>query len=250
MQVDSSNTIGEYRRNPPTSLGWGYRLSASRGDFDRQEAEATWLGPSGQVTAQAVHADGAAAARLLVSGGVILAGGGAYATRRVDGAFALVETPGQAHVRIYQENRLVGRTDAAGRAIITALRPYDDNRISLAAGDLPLDVRIDGDMLNIVPRFHGGVAARFGIDRNRGGTVLLQLPDGQPIEPGTPVQIDGFGSFVGYGSEVFVDAIREGVVLEVQGAGGSCRAVLPSPPPETILPRIGPLTCQPPGGPR
>jgi outer membrane usher protein len=247
LQADSNNKIAEYRRNPPTDQGWGYRLSANQGDIERQEAEVTWRGQPGQFTAQVSHADSGSAGRLLASGGVIFAGGGAFATRRVEGGFALVEAPGQADVRIYQENRLVARTNASGHAILPALRAYDDNKVSLAAGDLPLDVRMGGDVLNVIPRFYGGVAARFNIDQDHGGTAVLQLPGGREVEAGTSVYVDGVRTFVGYGGEVFVSAIREGTVLDVRRAEGTCRAVLPAAPAGVVLPRLGPIICQPSG---
>jgi outer membrane usher protein len=250
LQADSNNATAEYRRNPPTDQGWGYRLSANQGDIERQEAEVTWRGQPGQVTVQASHADSGTAGRLLATGGMIFAGGGAFATRRVEGGFALVEAPGQANVRIYQENRLVARTDASGHAILPALRAYDDNKIGLAAGDLPLDVHMGGDVLNVVPRFYGGVAARFDIDQDHGGTAVLQLPDGRPVEAGASVYVDGVRTFVGYDGEVFVSAIRQGTVLDVRRVEGACRAVLPSAPVGVVLPRLGPIICQPSGDPR
>ena len=71
---------------------------------------------------------------MLASGGLLVAGGRPYATRRVEDALGVIDVPGLADVRIYQENRLIARTDARGRAIIPDLRAYEQNRIAIAPG--------------------------------------------------------------------------------------------------------------------
>ena len=251
LQADSNNTMAEYRRNPPTDQGWGYRLTASQGDFNRQEAEVTWRGQPGQLTGQVAHTDDGYAGRVLASGGIIIAGGGVHPSRRVDGGFALIEVPGEKDVRIYQENRLIGRTDGAGRLIIPNLQPYDNNRVSLAAADLPLDARMDGDTLNVVPRYFGGVRARFQVSQDHPATVIIRLPDGHPLEVGAPVIIKGspVTAFAGYGGEVFVADLKDGAVLEADRTEGVCRVVLGAVP-AGVLPSIGPVVCQPVEAPR
>lgn len=247
-RVDHRVAMAEYRRNPPTDQGWGYRTSVSTGDLKRQEIEATWVGRPGQIVAQAVHLDDdKTGARLWGSGGLILTRDGVHLSRRIDEGFAIVETPGHSGVRIYQDNRPVGRTNTAGRMIVTGLRAFDNNRISLAISDLPVDIRMQSDALVVTPPYRGGVLARFDLARDRSGSVLLRLPDGRAVEAGSTVQTQNASTFVGYDGEVFLAPIREGLMLEVHRPHGVCIAVVPALPSAEILPQAGPVTCHPKG---
>lgn len=187
---------------------------------------------------------GSTEAQLLGSGGFLLAGGRAYATRRIEDGVGVVEVPDQPDVRIYQENRLVTRTDDHGRAIIPDLRAYEPNRIAIAPADLPLDAKMPDDTIIVVPRYRGAALAHFDIEREHPATIVVQLPDGKPVEAGSAVRASGGGrTFAGYGGEVFVEEFRSGMELTVDTAQGPCRVVATYQG-KTPLPRIGPLRCR------
>jgi len=245
VQADNRNRLAQYRRTPPTQGGWGYRLAASQGDLDQQQADLRWRGRIGEATAQVARLNGEISARLLASGGLILADGNIFPTRRVEGGFAFVDVPNEANVRIYQDNRQVARTDAKGHAIVPDMRAYEENRISLAAGDLPLDRRMGSDTMTVVPRYFSGTKAQFAVAHDRPGTVVMRLADGQLLEAGTPVSVDNGREqlFSGYGGEVFINSIHDGLILDAQRPEGACRSTIETLPPETILPRLGPIPC-------
>lgn len=242
--VDSRNVLAEVRRTPPTEGGWGYRLTTSAGESSRQQAELLWRGDEAEVSVEAARVEGSAGVRMLASGAVLFTGGRPYATRRVEGAVGVVDVPGLADVRIYQENRLVARTDAKGRAIIPDLRAYEQNRIAIASGDVPIDAHMPGDMVMVVPRHRGAVRARFAIDKDHPATILLQTSDGAPVDAGTTVQLDtGETVFTGYGGEIFVREARPGMTITFEAGQGTCRLVLGTLVASDVLPRIGPLRC-------
>lgn len=244
VQADSDTVVMEARRAPPTQGGWGYRASAGFGDTQRQQADIEWRGAVGEVGVQAARYDGDVGLRATATGGLLWAGGVLAPTRRVEGAFGVVEVPGQADVRIYQENREVARTGRNGRAIIADLIPYQENRIALAPADLPLDVAMPSDRAMVVPRYRSAVLARFAVERDHPGTVLLSMPDGRPMDAGTNVVAGTENAFVGYGGAVFLRNLRDGLVVEVDAADGPCRVVLGAMPIGVVLPRIGPLPCR------
>ena len=247
VQADSRNALAEMRSTPPTEGGWGYRLTAGAGESDRQQAELLWRGDEGDVSIEAARVDGNAGVRMIASGGLLVAGGHTYATRRVEDALGVIDVPGLANVRIYQENRLVTRTDARGRAIIPNLRAYEQNRIAIAPSDVPIDARMPSDTLTVVPRYRGAASARFAIEQDHPATILLQASNGAPVDAGTTVRVGtDETAFVGYGGEIFVRAARSGMIIEFETRQGACRVVLPALPVGEILPRIGPLRC---GGP-
>lgn len=244
LQADSRNIYAELRETAPTEGGWGYRLGASGGDTDRQQAELNWRGDVGEARVEVARFDGKVGVRALASGGLLIAGARAYATRRIEDGLGVIEVPGQPNVRIYQENRLVTRTDARGRAIIPDLRAYEQNRIALSPSDLPLDVRMPSDTMIVVPRFRSAAAARFDVERDRPATILVTGPDGAPIEVGANARAStGENIFVGYGGEIFVREIRPGMTLDIDLGSSRCKVTVPGDLPGEALPRIGPLRC-------
>jgi outer membrane usher protein len=244
VQADNDSVRGELRRTPPTQGGWGYRLAASAGGTDRQQAEIAWRGDIGEVSAEAANHEGETQGRLLARGGVLLAGERVHATRRVEGGVGIVEVPGQADVRIYQENRPVGRTDENGRAVIPDLRPYEPNRIAIEPADLPLDVEMPDPAIVVVPRYRGAADARFAIEQRRPAVIVVQTPEGAPVAAGSTARAGGQETFVGNGGEIFVEQFSPGMTIDIETADGVCRAIVPDRPPEDILPRIGPLRCR------
>ena len=244
VQADSHNVTAEVRRTPPVSGGFGYRIAASAGETDRQQAELDWRGDVGEFSIEAARYHGSTEVQLLGSGGFLLAGGRAYATRRIEDGVGVVEVPDQPNVRIYQENRLVTRTDDHGRAIIPDLRAYEPNRIAIAPADLPLDAKMPDDTIIVVPRYRGAALARFDIEREHPATIVVQLPDGKPVEAGSAVRTSGGGkTFAGYGGEIFVEEFRSGMKLTIDTAQGPCRVVATYQG-KAPLPRIGPLRCR------
>lgn len=244
-QADSRNILAEVRATPPTEGGWGYRIAASSGETDRQQAEVEWRGDVGEISMEAARFGTDSGVRLLASGGLLLAGGGLHTTRRVEDAVGVVEVPDLPNVRIYQENRLLTRTGRNGRAIIPDLRAYEQNRVAIAPADLPLDTRMPRDTLFVVPRYRGAAIARFPVEKDRPATILLQRPDGKAVDAGTSVRTDsGERLFVGYGGEVFVPDMRPGMSLIIDLPEGSCRTTIHQPTTTEILPRVGPLRCQ------
>lgn len=167
------------------------------------------------------------------------------ATRRLEDGVGIVDVPGQANVRVYQENREVTRTDGQGRAIVPDLRAYEPNRIGIEPADLPLDATMPQDTIIVVPRYRGAAEAHFAVEQHHPATIVLALPDGTPMDAGTTVTTgEGKALFVGYGGEVFVEDLRAGATLEAQTANGRCRVVIDHVDPGRTLPRIGPLRCR------
>ncbi|MBC7985519.1 MAG: fimbrial biogenesis outer membrane usher protein [Sphingomonadaceae bacterium] len=242
-QADNNNRAAEYRHMPPTSRGFGYRLYANQGEQTRAQGELSWRAGFGEGAIEVAHASGETGARFQASGGLLWAGGRPHASRRVEGGLGLVEVPDQPNVRIYQDNRLVGRTDAKGRAVIPNLRPYEENRIALAPSDLPMEARMASDTLIVVPRYRGAALARFEVAAARPATLILHMTDGTAVRAGASARLgDGQSAFVGYDGELFLPNAARGMTIEVNTGEGVCRATLGALPDEP-LPRIGPIPC-------
>ena len=245
-QVDSDNRRIESQLNLPDDKGWGYRLVASEGQNNQQLAQLDYRGRAIDLSGAIERFDGQTDERLLASGSLILSGSSVLPARRLDSSFAIVDVGnGERGVRIYQENRLVGATNGAGIAVVTNLRPYEANRISISPNDLRLESVLATDNLVVVPRYLSGVKANFRATNGNAGTLIVHLPNGTPLEPGTAITIGTATFYAGFDGEVFLDDIKAGTVLVAKRTAGTCWVVLPAVPKGVELPRIGPLTCTP-----
>ena len=245
-QVDNNNRRIESQLNLPDDKGWGYRLVASQGQNSQQQAELDYRGRAIDLSGAVERFGGQTDERFLASGSFILSGASLMPSRRLDSSFAIVNVgDGESGVRVYQENRLIGATNASGIAIVTNLRPYEANRISVSPADLRLESVISNDNLVVVPRYLSGVKANFQVTNGAAGTLVVHLPNGDPIEPGIEVTIGAKTFYTGFNGEVFVDDIKVGAVLVAKRSAGTCSVILPAVPKGVELPRIGPLTCSP-----
>lgn len=245
-QIDNRNRRIESQLSLPDDKGWGYRLVASEGRNSQQQAELSYRGRAIDLTGAIERFDGQTGERLLASGSLILAGSSVLPARRLDSSFAIVNVgDGEKGVRVYQENRLIGTTNGSGIAVVSNLRPYEANRISISTVDLRLESIVASDNLIVVPRYLSGVKASFQVTSGRAGTVIVRLPDGKPLEPGTEVRIGTAPFYTGFDGELFISDIRAGAVMVAKRAAGPCSATLPPVPKDVELPRIGPLTCMP-----
>jgi outer membrane usher protein len=119
-----------------------------------------------------------------LSSGLVLLDGRVFATRPVDGSYALVRVEGAPGVRVLLEGQDAGRTDGDGELLVTGLQPYLGNRLSIRDSDVPLDFRVDEVERVVAPRNHGGTVERFRIARQRAvtGRMLLVI-DGWETAP-------------------------------------------------------------------
>lgn len=245
------SAVAEMSQQPPTDTGWGYRLRAADGDNARTEAGVDYRGRYGLLSAEAARAQGHGALRLRASGAVGYAGGVGFATRPSDDAFALVTVPGGAGVKVYRENLPWTTTDGEGRAVVSGLRAYEPNHISIDNGDLPIEAQVRSDVLRVVPRYKGVAAASFDISRGLLATATVLLPDGTPLPAGIDVLRPARGTslIAGFNGQLSIDDPRPGEVFEARWKNGHCRFALGEPGGAIgrlgALPAMGPYQCQP-----
>ena len=190
--------------------------------------------------------DGDDALRAGVSGSVALVDGHLAASRRIDRAFGLVNLPGFPDVRVYLDNREVGRTDASGRLLLPSLRPYEENRVRLEIDDLPLDADLATAEVEAVPYERSGMTIPFPLERRRQATAVLVRATGGLLPPGTRlvsgdgavtawVARDGFSQISGVGPAITLQG-------EVDGITVACE--VPAVDTSDMLPDLGELRCR------
>jgi outer membrane usher protein len=237
----------QYRQGRGSSdLGLDYRLAAEAGDEARSvDARLSYQTVHGAAELDLEHFDGDDNLRAGVNGSLGMVDGTIRASRRIGRSFGMVATPGFSNVRVYVDNREVGRTDKAGYLMLPALRPYESNRVRLEVDDLPLDARIGSAEAVAVPYERSGVAIAFDLRRERQATARLVDGQGRPLPAGLRlVSADG-GASAWVAKEGFSQIVGGDAAIEVVGEDGGRRwaCTLPPVPSGTTLPALGELRC-------
>lgn len=217
--------------------GLGYRVQASSdGSHAGGHARLRSNGQSAQWIAGAMHTAGSAASLLYagLEGSLLASDGRLRAMDRTGDAFALVTTSGVPDIPVKLENRLVGRTDAAGTLLVPRLNAYQRNKVSIDPLGLPPEYRVDRVDADAVPARGSGVAVGFTVRAVRSAELTLVGEHGRVLPPGTPVELTtGSGAaqrtVVGQDGLVYVDDFSKGIGrLRAQGDFGTCEADLAS----------------------
>ena len=229
-------------QNPPLGAGTGWRVEgASSGSYDldlRHQFQA------GDFEVQAARNDGISGQSAFVSGAATLLDGELRFARQVPGSFAVVEVGDVAGVPIYVDNQLMTHTNAAGRALVPNLRPFEDNRISVDPLDLPLDTSIGSRLVVLAPGYRTGVVARFPIERIKSATLRLVLPDGSPVPVGAMVRFKDKVFPVVRGGVVYLTGIDHSQSAEASWGESQCTFRIPALPAHDAMPDLGNLTCR------
>lgn len=221
-------------------------LAGRRGGENYAEGGLYYQGSHGLVTADAVGSDLQKTARLGAVGGLVFADGSAFASRRVQDSFALVDVPGYADVGVGFQSVVLARTDSGGKALVPGLLPYRQNSIRLDPNELPISAELDTIEMVAVPPARSGVKVTFPVRTGRGALIKIVLDDGQPAPAGAQLELVGDDKefFVARRGEAFVTGLQAKNTLRLKWNGQACsmNVELPKDTSEEIA-RVGPVVC-------
>jgi len=239
--LTASQTSGPY-----SNLGW--RVMAGQvQDEGHAEGGLYYLGRYGRASAEVSATADQTTTRLGAYGGVVVADGHVFATRRVDQSFAVAEVAGYGDVGIGLGSRVLARTDRDGIALIPQLAPYQKNSIRLDPRELPISAEIDSIEQTAVPAWRSAVKVTFPVRSGRGALLRIVLEDGRIAPAGAIVQIEGDKEefYVARRGEAFVTGLQPVNRLVLKWNNRQCRFGVTLPPEvQDEYPRIGPLTCR------
>jgi len=242
----STNGIDLVHSDQPSRGSAAWRLYASGLDQD-----AAWLASFSQrfaaarLVGSAYGSDGHVGGSVEASGAVVL-DEGVFLANRIDGAFAVVDA-GAPDVTVYLENRPVGRSNAAGKILVTGLSPHARNKLAINPDELPADAAIADAEATVVPPGKTGVGVKLAPVRTTNATVLsLRDPAGNVLAPGLVGATDGGSEFVvGYGGEVYVTRLVQRNRLTVTlDDGNTCSAEFGFVPARSGTQPVRDVVCQ------
>jgi outer membrane usher protein len=228
------------------NLGWRTLAGQQQGE-DRAEGGLYYMGRYGRLSGDLSTSSSQTAMRLGAAGGLVMADGHVFATRRMDDSFAIAEVAGYGDVGMGLGNNVLTRTDAAGIALIPRLMAYQENPIRIDPTELPLSAEIDSIEQMAVPAWRSAVKVVFPVRSGHAALIKLVFDDGEPAPAGAVVQIQGDKQefYVARRGEVFVTGLQPANQVWLTWNNTKCQfsLTLPAEAPSEIV-RLGPLPCK------
>lgn len=247
--ADQTQTVASLSRNPGYNGDWGWQMQAGdrRGGF--AQASAKRRGRLGEVWFGVDQAQDRTGYFFQGTGSVVWMDGQAFASRRINDAFAVVSSDGIADVPVLYENRAYGHTDARGYLLLPDLRGWQRNRIAIDPDTLGANYRIPELQQWVTPADNAAVFVRFPIALVHPAMASLLGPTGESVPIGSGGKVLGGEEtfLVGFDGEAYLENLHSGTVLELDVAGTLCRYHLPTVPvgpTDAALVRLGPLMCE------
>jgi outer membrane usher protein len=233
------------QRGLPQGEGFGYRMVSGFTESDPREASIAYQSGIGAYEVAVGQIDGFTSYRGHASGGVAFLGTDAFLSRRVDSSFAVVTVPGYEGVNVYRDNQAVARTNRAGVALISRLRPYEVNAVRIESADLPMDATIGTLQLDAIPYLRSGLRLAFPVKRSRGAVFNIVLDSGEPLPSGAIVTVAGRSEEfpVGLRGEVYVTGLDASNELVATWKRQSCGLHVSFPESDDPLPHLGTFKC-------
>ncbi|MBN8952934.1 MAG: fimbrial assembly protein [Rhizobium sp. 60-20] len=206
---------------------WGWRLRASQGEDTDREAAISYRAPFAQVEAGVQQQDHQTNATARVDGAIAVAGGGIFATNRIDDAFAVVDV-GAPDVEVQQQNRPAGKTDSNGRVLVPNLNSYQPNTVSIDPRNLPVDADVPATKEIVVPADRSGVVVKFGVsEAPQAALVTIKDKNGVLLRPGLSGTLQGSSEdfVIGYDGQAYIRGLHVKNAIDVSLEDGSkCHA--------------------------
>ena len=248
----STQSYARVQRNLSEQEGWGYRAEVSQTRSEADNVDPTTTGEvgvglngrHGSYALEAATLDTVDVYRATASGGLGALGGHWFASRKLSRSFAVVET-GAEDIELLVNNRVAGRTDADGVAVLPYLQPYQRNAVVVDATNVPLDVDVREGEFTAAPYYRSGVLIPLDVRRTRDAVVTLLQADGTPVPSGAVVRTAGGAEApVGKNGKAYLTGLAAGDnAVEVRWNGTRCAVTFALPADAGVQPQLGPFTC-------
>jgi outer membrane usher protein len=230
------------QRDLPAGSGLGYRMSLS--SADRQDAYLAYQGRAGMASVDYASRNGDSGVRVGATGALALTGAGVMPARQLNQSFAVVQVADYEGLTVFVDNQPVGRTDAHGRVLVEALRPYENNAISLDPTQVPMDGSLAQSEIAVSPAYRSGALVRFPVERALAATMRAVQADGTPVPAGATAHIGDREFPVALDGLLYVEGLREATRVRIDWNGGQCTLEARRPAGSEPVPDLGDLRCR------
>jgi outer membrane usher protein len=226
LQRDRHGDVGAVtslsRSADRTAGSFGYSINLAQNTRSLRTTYQTRYGRGGMALRDSGNG---ASASATFDGALVVAGGGLFAGNAVSDGFAVVNV-GVPNVPVMLNNRAITQTGMSGRAMVSDLRSFRLNRISIDPEDVPLDANLVATAQDVVPARGAGVLVDFQGSADTSAIVVLRDTTGAFVESGATVRLQGGSDefFVGYDGEVWITDLGAHNRITVVTASGLCAA--------------------------
>jgi outer membrane usher protein len=228
---------------------YGWRVNDSEGGNRYTEASASYVTPIGKATATANQygwgKNASALGTAEFTGSIATLGGAVAMAPAIPDAFTMVDA-GAPGVTVLEDNRVVGKTDWWGRLLVTGLRGFEDNKISIDPATLPLSAQASLTETNLRPLAGSGVVADFKVVADaRDAEIILTDAAGAPLPAGGRVEYSGGPpAIVGYDGRAYLLHLSPHNAVTVHADSKTCSAEFDyASTSGAARPTIGPIKC-------
>jgi outer membrane usher protein len=227
--------------------GVGYRIRASDDPAQQLLASLSARTPVNMMTLDAGQSQSNTSMRFSTSGTLGILGGLSFASQNIGhGSFAVIKVSDEANIDVYLSNRKIARTNSNGLALLPNLLPYQQNKVSIRAEDLPFDLNINKTTLLLNPFARSGLFASMDVKKTNNRLIRLLNTDGTFIPMGTKVHVMPSNThfFVAKRGEVYLTDLNNENSLVVASQEKTCYADLTAPVTSTDKHAIITVTCR------
>lgn len=211
-------------RTATRESAWGWDMDARSGTDQMVAGRLQALSPWGSGNFQTGLYDGHAAVSAGWRGGWVWARGITALTPPIYGAIGVVDVPGAANVPIFHGGEDSGRTNKNGELIVTSLRPYQDNELSLDSSNMSVNAWIDSTEMVVRPYARNVVRVRFPVSAATSSFRLKLASDQTAVPSGASATSDGEEVPVGDDGLVAVPMSTRDSTIQVQWGENGCEA--------------------------
>lgn len=226
---------------------WAWRLRDYEGSNPIRSADVAYRSGYGTAALQVNQQGKTIGGQGALEGSIgYVAKGGPFVSNVIRDGFAVVNT-GTPGVPVYQDNRLVGKTNFLGQYVLPDIPSYQSNKVGIDPLALPMNSDADTTRQTISTARRSGVAVTFGIDHQvDGAVVIFQDAAGAYLPAGTRGQLQGSEeSFVvGYDGQAYVKHLKASNSAKLDLGDHDCAgdfAYQAQAQGQTV---IGPVTCR------
>jgi outer membrane usher protein len=231
----------------PVSIGdWGYQAYVTPSNPSHEFAQLQYKSPWGLFSGGLDRTAQQTTGQAEIQGALSLVDGSLFASNKITDSFAVVDTNGIGNIRVFDENRIVGKTDSSGKILVPDLRSFDINHISIDPDDVPMDATLPYTKLDVRPQDRSGVLAKFPIHMSHG--ALIRFVDGSgnptPVNSSATLQATGVTVPVGYDGDAYIEGLGSHNRVMIQLPNGhTCIAIFDYKSVPGTIPAIGPIPC-------
>ena len=203
----ASASVAKFSGGGPGSAGW--RVAKGEGGNSYTSADGSYQGTKGLLQAGAYQEGDKTSLYMSLDGAMVAAGGGVFFGNRIDDAFAVVDA-GAPNVPVRVENRPEGTTGSDGKLLVTGLKAYQNNKISIDVSGLPVMADIPRTETYVAPREGSGVKVDFGIKPSQAAAIVIITDgEGKVLPAGSAVTLAGHADafIVGFDGDVYMTGL-------------------------------------------